>query len=207
MDLNCRRLDNKIGKPRSEEGNIEQTNEFNTLVTATRCIYKVVESTAAQSTRILLQPPFELHSAYLHFIQRQQVPLHCDTASRQRPNFPLLQCKHSLESHLLLDLRDRQPWVQALRTSPRAVQNSMTPIQTHTVIQRRLSLLLLLISAVRQPSVTLQQHCRAKVFLRIPPVRRAGGGAAGAENALVEAIELFAVFLGLQVFFSVWRGS
>jgi len=128
----------------------------------------------------------------------------CITA-RQRPNLPLFQCKRNLESHLLLDLRNRQTWVQALRTSPRAVQNSMTPVQTHAIIQRRLSLLLLLVSAVRQPSITLQQHCRAKVFLRVPPVRRAGGGAAGAENALVEAIELFAVFFGLQVFLSVWR--
>jgi hypothetical protein len=123
------------------------------------------------------------------------------------PILPLLQRKRNLESHLLLDFRNGQTWVQALRASPRAVQNSMTPVQTHAVIQRRLSLLLLLISAIRQPSVTLQQHCRAKVFLRVPPVRRAGGGAAGAENALVEAIQLLTVFLGLQVFFSVWRRS
>jgi hypothetical protein len=83
----------------------------------------------------------------------------------------------------------------------------MTPVQTHAVIQRRLSLLLLLISAIRQPSITLQQHRWAKVFLRVPPVRRTGSGAASAKNALVKAIELLAVFLGLQVFFSVWRGS
>lgn len=78
---------------------------------------------------------------------------------------PLRQRKRNLKSHLLLDLRNRQTRVQALRTSPRAVQNSMTPVQTHAIIQRRLSLLLLLISAIRQPSITLQQHRRAEVFL------------------------------------------
>ena len=87
------------------------------------------------------------------------------TSPCKRPNLPLLQCKRNLESHLLLDLRNRQPRIQPLRTSPRAIQNSMTPIQTHTVIQRRLPLLLLLISTIRQPPITLQQHRRSQIFL------------------------------------------
>ncbi len=82
----------------------------------------------------------------------------------------------------------------------------MATIQTHTIIQRRLPLLLLLVPRIRQPSVALQQHCGTQILLRIPPVRRARCAAAGAENALIEAVQLLALFLRLQVFFSVRCG-
>ena len=109
-----------------------------------------------------------------------------------------------LESHLLLDFRNRQTRIQTLRARPRAIQNSMAPIQTHTIIQRSLALLFLLISTIRQPAITLQQHSRAEVFLAVPPVRRAGGGAASTQNTFVEAIQLLALFLRLAVFPPVW---
>ena len=41
----------------------------------------------------------------------------------------------------------------------------------------------------------------------VPPVAWARGGAAGAENAFVEAVELFAVCGRLTVFAAVGRGS
>jgi len=111
-----------------------------------------------------------------------------------------------LKSHLLLDFRNRQARVQALRARPRAVQNGVTSVQTHAVIQSGLTLLLLRVSRVSNPSVALHQNSRAKVFLRVPPVRGAGCRAAGAENAFVETIELLALLLGLQVFLAVWCG-
>lgn len=85
-----------------------------------------------------------------------------------------------LKSHLLLDLRDSSTGVQSLRARPRAVQNSVASVQAHAVIQLRLSLLGLLISRVGNPAETLHQHSRAEVLLRVPPVRRARCGAAGA---------------------------
>jgi hypothetical protein len=82
----------------------------------------------------------------------------------------------------------------------------MAPVQTHTVIQGRLPLFLLLIPGIGEPTITLQQHGGAKVLLGIPPVARAGGRAAGAEDAFVQAVELLPFFLRLQVFLAVGCG-
>jgi hypothetical protein len=101
------------------------------------------------------------------------------------------------ESHALLDLRNGQRRVQALGARPRAVENGVASVQAHAVVQRILALGPLLISRVGDPAVALQQHSGAEVFFLVPPVRGARRRAAGAEDALVEAIELLAVFLGL----------
>jgi hypothetical protein len=122
------------------------------------------------------------------------------------PLFSPIHLNQPLESHFLLDLRNRQTWVQTLRTRSRAVQNGMTSVQTHRVIHSGLPLLLLRISAIRQPPVTLHQYGGAEVLLRVPPIRWAGGGAAGAENTFVETIQLLAFLLGLQIFLAVRSG-
>lgn len=82
----------------------------------------------------------------------------------------------------------------------------MAPIQTHTVIQHRLPLLFVLVSAISQPAIGLEEHGGAQVFLAVPPVGRARGGAAGAEDAFVEAVELFAVGGGLADFAALGKG-
>jgi hypothetical protein len=46
--------------------------------------------------------------------------------------------------------------------------------------------------------VGVEQRGQGEVLLRVPPVGRAGGGAAGAEDALVHAVELGPVGLGLR---------
>ena len=76
----------------------------------------------------------------------------------------------------------------------------MAAIQTHAVIQGGLALLGVFVARVGDPAVGLQQHGGAEVFFAVPPVRGAGGGAAGAEDAFVEAVEFFAVGRGLSVF-------
>lgn len=76
----------------------------------------------------------------------------------------------------------------------------MAPVQTHTIIQRLFPLLLMLISAIGEPAVGLEEHGGAEVFFAVPPVAGARGRAAGAEDAFVEAVELFAVRGGLAVF-------
>ena len=50
-----------------------------------------------------------------------------------------------------------------------------------------------LIPAVVHPAVGLQQDRRTKIPVRIPPVAGAGRRAAGAKDALVEAIQLLAI--------------
>ena len=100
---------------------------------------------------------------------------------------------HPLKSHGLLNLRNRLGGIQPLRTRPRAIQNSMAPIQTHTIIQGGLALLGALVARIGDPAVGLQQHGGAEVFFAVPPVRRARRRTAGAEDAFVQAVELFAV--------------
>ena len=76
----------------------------------------------------------------------------------------------------------------------------MAAIQTHAVIQHLLPLRFALISAVGEPAVGLEEYGGTEVFFAVPPVRRATGRAAGAEDAFVEAVELFAVGGRLAVF-------
>ena len=83
----------------------------------------------------------------------------------------------------------------------------MASIQTHTIIQLRLPFFLMLISGIRQPSVTLHEYSRAEVLLRVPPVWGAGGRTAGAENALIKTVQLLTFLLWLAVFFPVGRWS
>jgi hypothetical protein len=66
------------------------------------------------------------------------------------PPIPMAPTEHDLrlESHLLLDLRDRQPGIQALRARSRAVQDRVAPVHAHAVIKRVLALLPLLVSRV-----------------------------------------------------------
>ena len=96
-------------------------------------------------------------------------------------------------SKLLLDLCNGQGRVQTLGAGPRAVQNGVAPVHTHAVVQSRLALGLLLVTGVGNPSVGLEEDSGAQVFLAVPPVRGARGRAAGAENALVQTVELLAV--------------
>jgi len=54
-------------------------------------------------------------------------------------------------------------------------------------------------SAVNHPPVRLEENGWAKVLVLVPPVAGAGGAAAGAEDALVETVELVAVLRALKV--------
>ena len=69
----------------------------------------------------------------------------------------------------------------------------MASVQAHAVIQHRFPLGLVLVARIGEPAVRLQEHGGAKVFFAVPPVRGAGCGAAGAEDAFVEAVELLAI--------------
>lgn len=51
-----------------------------------------------------------------------------------------------LESQLLLDLSDRETWVQSLWTRPRAVENGVAAVDGHRVVERSFALHLPLVS-------------------------------------------------------------
>lgn len=108
--------------------------------------------------------------------------------------------KKSLERHLLLNLGNGAAGVQALGARPGTVENGVATVQAHGVLESLLALGLLLVTGVGEPAVGLEQDGRAEVLLRVPPVGGAGRGAAEAQNALVEAVELLAVLLALAVF-------
>jgi len=57
-----------------------------------------------------------------------------------------------------------------------------------------------LIAGIGNETVGGQQAGRADELVRIPPERRARRGTAGAQDALVEAVQFFPVFRRLQTF-------
>lgn len=105
--------------------------------------------------------------------------------------------------HLLLDLGNGQTRVEPLGARPRAVENRVAAVQAHRVVEGVLALLVALVARVDEPAVRLQQDGRAQVLLRVPPVRRARGRAACAQDALVQPVELLAVGLALAVFLAL----
>lgn len=75
----------------------------------------------------------------------------------------------------------------------------MASVHTHAVVQGLLALRRPLVTGVGEPTVGLEQDGRAQVLLTVPPVRRARGRAACAQDALVQTVELTAVLGGLTV--------
>ena len=98
---------------------------------------------------------------YIHFLVPRLLPL--------SSLIPILRKRHTL-----LNLRNRQRRIESLGTRSRAVQNRVAPVQAHAVVKRVLALSHLLVSAVCDPAVRLQQNSRAEVLLLIPPVGGAG---------------------------------
>ena len=105
--------------------------------------------------------------------------------------------------HLLLNLRNGLARVQTLGAGACAVENGVATVQAHAVLEVGLALGLALVARVGEPAVALQQDRGAEVLFRVPPVRRARGRAASAENAFVQAVELLSVFLALAVFLAL----
>lgn len=107
---------------------------------------------------------------------------------------------------VLLDLGDGEAGVQALGAGARAVENGVAAVEGHAVVEGCAALGGALVARVGEPAVGLEEDGGAEVLLGVPPVRGARGGAAGAEDALVEAVELVALLDGLAVFLALVRG-
>src|SRR5690606_12867369 len=123
------------------------------------------------------------------------------TTQKGRPKAALDPCAVRFLSltlhHHLLDLCNGLGRIQTLRAGAGAVHDGVAAIETEGVFQRVEALAGCLVAAVDEPAIGLQQRGGTKIAVAIPPIGRAGSGAAGAENALVKPVELFAVFMAL----------
>src|SRR6185312_10401926 len=99
--------------------------------------------------------------------------------------------------HLQLELRDGLRRVEALRARLGAVHDGVAAVEPERVFEVVETFAGGLIAGIRDPAVRLQQRGGPKVAVAVPPVARARGRAAGAQDALVEAVELFAVLVAL----------
>src|SRR3954452_22990341 len=90
----------------------------------------------------------------------------------------------------LLDFGDRLGGVEVLRAGAGAVQDRVAAIEAERVFERVEPLAGLFVAAVGQPAIGLQQHRRAEIALAVPPVGRARGRAAKAQNAFPQPVEL-----------------
>ena len=94
--------------------------------------------------------------------------------------------------HLQLELGDGFRRVEALRARLGAVHDGVAAIEPERVFEVVEPFAGGLIAGILDPARRLQQRGRPQEPLAVPPIARARGRAAGAQDALVEAVELFA---------------
>ena len=107
--------------------------------------------------------------------------------SRTRPYYIVA---YTCRSTIFLDLGDRLRRIEALRAGLGAVHDGVAAVEPERVFEIVEPLAGRLVAAVADPAVGLQQRGRAEIALRVPPVARARRRAAGAQDALVVAVEL-----------------
>jgi len=98
-----------------------------------------------------------------------------------------------------LDLGDGFARVQTLGAGLGAVHDGVAAIDRERVLQLVQALGGMLITGVDDPAVGLHEHGGAEVLVAVPPIGRAGCGAARAQDALVETVEFLSVVSVLQV--------
>jgi len=99
----------------------------------------------------------------------------------------------------LLDFSDGASRVQALGAGLCAVHDGVAAVDGETVLHHLQPLVGELVTGVDHPAVGLHQHGGAQVLVAVPPVGRAGCGAAGTQDALIEAVQLCPVLHRLEV--------
>src|SRR5690606_6372776 len=123
-----------------------------------------------------------------------------DWKSRPVNCIPYIKPSDAALDHHLLDFGDGLGWVQALRASLCAVHDCMATVEAERIFKIVQTLACCLVAAVDQPTIGLKQNSGAEVTVAVPPVARTGGGAAGAQNALVKTVQFLAVVMALLPF-------
>src|SRR5690606_16946252 len=83
--------------------------------------------------------------------------------------------------------------VQPLRAEGHAVHDAAAAEYAEGIFQARQTLLRLVVPAVREEAIRRQEARRADELVRVPPEGGAARRTAGAENALIESVELGAI--------------
>jgi len=104
----------------------------------------------------------------------------------------------------LLDLGNCPGGVEMFWTSFCAVHDRMTLEHRIRIIHFFESLSSIVVSRVDEPSVRLLDNRGSEILVSVPPVRWTRGGAASAEDALVETIKLSSISFALVVFSFSW---
>src|SRR6185437_13244069 len=120
-----------------------------------------------------------------------------DAANAARQMFIARAASAPLDQ-LLLDVADRLGGIQPLGAGIGAVHDGVAAIELERVFELVEPLAGLFVAAVLEPSRRLEQHRRTEIALALPPIARAGRGAAEAQNAFPQPVELRALGLGLQ---------
>src|SRR5436305_13452424 len=88
-----------------------------------------------------------------------------------------------------LGIGNRTRRVEPFGTGLGAIHDGVAAIETERVLEPVEALAGTLIAAVGEPAIGLQQDRRAEILVLVPPITRAGGRAAEAEDALPDDIE------------------
>src|SRR6185437_17163114 len=78
-------------------------------------------------------------------------------------------------NHHLFDFSDRFAWIEAFRTSARAIEDSVAAIKPERVFKVVEPLLLRFVATVGQPAPSLQERCGAEKAIAVPPMAWAAG--------------------------------
>src|SRR3954468_14509336 len=91
----------------------------------------------------------------------------------------------------VLDTADGARWIEPFWTDVDAIHDGMATEKAVRIFEIIEPLIRGLITAVGKKTISLQQTGRPHKLVGIPPEGRAGGGAAGAQDALVQPIQSF----------------
>src|SRR5689334_14733266 len=117
-----------------------------------------------------------------------------------RTRWLVMTKSHLPFDQLQLELGDRLGGIETLRTGLGAVHDGVAAIEPERILEIVEALSGGLVAGVGDPARGLQQRGRTEEALAVPPIARAGGRAAGAENALIKPVELFTVLVALLPF-------
>jgi len=104
----------------------------------------------------------------------------------------LIRCK------VKLDLGNCGGGIKTFWACSGAVKDCMTTVETHLVLKFLLTVSLVGVTRISNPTVSLHESSWAKVLVLVPPIGGTGGRTAGTKDAFIEAIEFLAVLLGLE---------
>src|SRR5450755_4423970 len=102
-----------------------------------------------------------------------------------------VECVEALDlplDHLQLEFGNGLGGIEALRAGLGAVHDGVAAIEPERILEIVEPLAGGLIAAVLDPARRLQQGGRAEIAVAVPPVARARGRAAGAQNTLIKTV-------------------